>query len=114
MLPINGLGHAPVGDTTGWYLWAGEELSSDPDFFVPLHLKHLDDWRPGLARYLGLAPGWRFLIDPAAEHEDVWEDPSLLEGRLNVAPSDSGLAILTMGAIGPLARGRTWMPCTSG
>ncbi|WP_434048948.1 MULTISPECIES: immunity protein Imm33 domain-containing protein [Sorangium] len=27
-------------------------------------------------RFLGLPPGWRFLI--ADEHEDVWKDPSLL------------------------------------
>lgn len=79
MLPINGLRLVPKGDTTGWYLWAGQKLPFDPDFFVPLHLEHLDDWRPGLTRYLGLAPGWRFLIDPEAEHEDVWADPSLLE-----------------------------------
>jgi hypothetical protein len=36
--PLNGLRHPPVGDTTGWYIWAGEEISQDPDFFVPLHV----------------------------------------------------------------------------
>jgi hypothetical protein len=25
--PLNGLRHPPVGDTTGWYIWAGEEFS---------------------------------------------------------------------------------------
>jgi len=30
--PINGLRHPAEGDTTGWYIWAGEYLS-DPDFF---------------------------------------------------------------------------------
>jgi hypothetical protein len=30
----------------------------------------------GPSAFLGLPPGWRFLI--AGEHEDVWEDPSLL------------------------------------
>jgi len=29
--PINGLRHPAEGDTTGWYIWAGEYLS-DPDF----------------------------------------------------------------------------------
>lgn len=76
VLPINGLRHPPAGDTTGWYIWAGEDLSDDPDFFVPLHVEHLADWCPNVLRFLGLPPGWRFLI--ANEHEDVWEDPSLL------------------------------------
>src|SRR5689334_6400751 len=46
VLPINGLRHPPEGDTTGWHIWAGEELSNDPDFFVPLHVEHLDEWCP--------------------------------------------------------------------
>lgn len=77
LLPINGLRHPPQGDTTGWYIWAGEELSTDPDFFQPLHVSHLKEWCPQIMRFLGLPPGWRFLL--AAEYEDVWEDQSLLE-----------------------------------
>ncbi len=75
-LPINGLRHSPEGDTTGWYIWGGEELSDDPDFFNPLHIEHLDEWCPQIKKYLGLAPGWRFLI--AGDYEDVWFDESLL------------------------------------
>jgi hypothetical protein len=75
--PINGLRHPPEGDTTGWYIWAGEDFSDDPDFFVPLHVKHLNEWCPEIVKYLGLPPGWRFLI--ANDYEDVWEDPSLLD-----------------------------------
>jgi len=74
--PINGLRHPPSGDTTGWYIWAGSEPSSDPSFFVPLHVKHLTDWSPQVIKYLGLPPGWRFQTAP--NHEDVWSDPSLL------------------------------------
>lgn len=77
MLPINGLRHAAAGDTTGWYIWAGGELSDDPDFFAPLHVEHLAEWCPAALRFLGLPPGWRFLV--ADEHEDVWADASLLE-----------------------------------
>lgn len=76
-LPINGLRHPPGSDTNGWYIWAGGEPSQDPDFFKPLHLSHLDERCPGLKRFLGLAPGWRFLTDLSG-HDDVWEDPSLL------------------------------------
>lgn len=75
--PINGLRHSPEGDTTGWYIWAGEELSADPDFFKPLHVEHLPDWCPQVQKYLGLPPGWRFLI--AGDYEDVWYDESLLK-----------------------------------
>ena len=76
LLPINGLRHPPIGDMTGWFIWAGEELSDSPDFFVPLHVEHLDEWCPQARKYLGLPPGWRFLI--ANEYEDVWFDESLL------------------------------------
>jgi len=76
LLPINGLRHPPEGDTTGWYIWAGEELPDDPDFFVSLHVEHLQQWCPIVLPYLGLAPGWRFLLADA--YEDVWEDESLL------------------------------------
>jgi hypothetical protein len=75
--PTNGLRHPPQGDATGWYIWAGEELSSDPDFFVPIHVAHLGEWCPQALPYLALPPGWRFLITPG--HEDAWQDPSLLD-----------------------------------
>ena len=77
LLPINGLRHPPDGDTTGWYIWAGEELSTAPDFFVPLHVEHLTEWCPDVVKFLGLPPGWRFL--KAGEYEDVWYDESLLK-----------------------------------
>ena len=77
ILPLNGLRINPEGDTTGWYIWAGEELSIEPDFFVPLHVEHLKDWTSIIQKYLGLAPGWRFLI--ANDYEDVWFDESLLK-----------------------------------
>jgi hypothetical protein len=74
--PLNGLRHPPQGDSTGWYIWAGEELSEAPDFFEPLHVEHLAKWCPILLPYLALPPGWRFLLAP--DHEDVWEDPTLV------------------------------------
>src|SRR5262249_4805049 len=33
-----------------------------PNFFVPLHVSHLAEWCPAALKFLGLAPGWRFLI----------------------------------------------------
>jgi hypothetical protein len=26
VMPLNGLRHRPAGDTTGWYIWCGEEF----------------------------------------------------------------------------------------
>jgi hypothetical protein len=63
--PLNGLRINPSSDTTGWYFWAGQEKSDDPDFFLPLHVEHLKTWCPEVLPYLSLPPGWRFLIAPA-------------------------------------------------
>lgn len=76
-VPINGLRHAPMGDTNGWYIWGGKELSSDPNFFSPLHTQHLLKRRPEVIKYLGLPPGYRFLI--ANDYVDVWFDQTLLD-----------------------------------
>ena len=75
--PINGLRVYPEGDTSGWYIWAGEELSNNDDFFQPLHISHLEHRLPIIEKYLGLPPGWRFLI--ANDYEDVWFDEELLK-----------------------------------
>ncbi len=74
--PINGLRHPIEGDTSGWYIWVGD-FSSDPDFFKPLHIEHLPKLCPDVMKYLGLGPGWRFLLAP--DYDDVWEDKSLLD-----------------------------------
>jgi len=79
VLPINGLRIPLEGDTSGWYIWAGDYMSDDPDFFLPLHIKHLPNWSAIVIPYLGLPPGYRFLIAP--DYEDVWEDISLLYHR---------------------------------
>lgn len=76
LVPINGLRHTPSGGASGWYIWAGEILSQEPDFFKPLHIEHLKDWEPSIDKFLALPPGWRFL--KAGDYEDVWFDASLL------------------------------------
>lgn len=74
--PLNALRHPPEEGTSGWYIWAGEELSQASDFFAPLHISHLKEWCPQLLPYLGLPAGWRVLLAPG--HEDVWFDENLL------------------------------------
>jgi len=76
-MPLNGLRHPPAGDTCGWYLWAGEELSEAANYFQSLHVSHLVERNAEIVRYLGLPAGWRFLV--VGNQEDVWFDPKLLE-----------------------------------
>jgi hypothetical protein len=59
-------------------LWAGDALDPGDDFFKPLHVEHIREWRAELLPYLALPPGWRFLI--ADGHEDAWYDPVLADG----------------------------------
>ncbi len=76
LFPINGLRHNPEKDTTGWYIWAGE-YSEDPNFFVPIHVLHINEWNPLILKFLGLPPGYRFLIGEN-NYEDIWYDENLI------------------------------------
>jgi len=76
--PLNGLRHPPENGTCGWYIWGGRDFPpEDADFFKPMHVSHLSMSCPAVVPYLGLPPGWRFLIAP--DYEDVWFDASLLD-----------------------------------
>lgn len=74
-LPINGLRYKAENGTCGWYIWCGEEMSQEPEFFKPLHVRHIKEYLPEIDKYLALPPGYRFLI--ADDYEDVWYDSSL-------------------------------------
>jgi hypothetical protein len=76
--PINGMRHPQNGNSSGWYIWSGEYLSQEKDFFKPLHAKHLAERCPQVLKYLALPPGYRFLIDTEG-YVDVWYDPMLLD-----------------------------------
>jgi hypothetical protein len=49
--PINGLRLYPEGDTTGWFIWAGEEISQDPNFFISLHVEHIEVLSKDINKY---------------------------------------------------------------
>ncbi len=78
LVPLNGLRHSARVDTCGWFIGGGAELLQAPDFFKPLHVKHLVGRCPGALKYLALPAGWRFLS--AGGHEEVWHEPALLAG----------------------------------
>jgi hypothetical protein len=76
-IPINGMRHPVTDNSNGWYIWNGEQFSTAPDFFAPLHTIHLCEKHPAIIKLLGLPPGYRFLL--AGDYLDVWFDNSLLE-----------------------------------
>ena len=77
LLPINALRHPPENGTCGWYIWCGEFMSEDPEFFKPMHVSHVNEYLPEIESYLALPPGFRILI--AGSYEDVWFDSKLLK-----------------------------------
>ena len=74
-IPLHGTRRFPDTDSCGWYIWAGDR-SDSPGFFRPLKAELLSGVVPQVLPYLGLGPGWRFLL--ATGYEDVWHDPTLL------------------------------------
>ena len=74
--PLKGVRHIPAADTTGWYIYAGDKTSQDSDWYKPLHVEHLREFCPMVLKYLGLPPGWGFVVAPG--YEDVWEDKTFL------------------------------------
>jgi hypothetical protein len=74
-LPVYGMRYLPASGTCGWYVWAGD-YSDDVHFYRPLHAGHVLEARPEIAGYLGLPPGWCFVIAPG--YEDVWQDDKYL------------------------------------
>lgn len=75
--PLNGLRHPITKENkVGWYLWAGEELLTDFDFFEKIHLVHLKEFWPEAIKFLGLCSGSRFILDKHG-YTDIWIDESL-------------------------------------
>lgn len=75
--PVHGLRLPPEHGTSGWYLWTGDLVEDDDEFFLPMHPAHLVDKVPGLLPELDAPPGSRFLLAPG--YRDAWFDPALLD-----------------------------------
>jgi hypothetical protein len=75
--PINGLKHPVTRNATGWYIWCGEAFSTAPDFFEPMCVDHLLEQLPGVATFLALPPGYKFLTTES--YSDIWFDESLIK-----------------------------------
>jgi len=75
--PLNAVRRPAERGACGWFLWWGDTLTENPDFFQPLHVEHLNERCPEIIRYLALPPGWRVQVAPG--HEDAWYDAKLLD-----------------------------------
>lgn len=75
-LPFTARHFPPAGNRNGWVLWTGTEPIAYPGY-VPVATGELVRWLPQVVPYLELPPGWSFQIAP--DHEDVWEEPELLD-----------------------------------
>ena len=71
--PIVGLRKKAEGDEqVAWYIYGGEQVSSDADFEI-MAVRELQDIAPEVLPYLALDQGFRFMID-ADDYEDVWKE----------------------------------------
>jgi hypothetical protein len=68
--PLQGVRVSADETTCGWYIWGGK-FSDSPDFFQSVHVAHLSDLLPSVIPYLGLSPGFKFIIDDSG-YEDIW------------------------------------------
>lgn len=70
--PIYGVRKKNPDGSSSWYVWGGPH-SSAPDFYQPLCASHLLELLPLAVPYLGLPPGYKFILDRSG-YEDVWKD----------------------------------------
>jgi hypothetical protein len=58
-----------------WYIWGADQLPEDEDFFLQIHVEHLQEWNSAAVKYRALPPGWRFPTAPG--YEDDWYDSTI-------------------------------------
>lgn len=73
---VHGLRSVAAGRQTGWHVWTGDADADDIGFFNVLHVRDFVSLCPAVGPFLGLAPGWRFIVDGGGPR--AWFDPSLL------------------------------------
>lgn len=75
--PIQAVRHPPTETTCGWYIFAGEEWSDDPNFYQPLCVEHMTEHCKFALPFLALPPGWWFHTDGKGQYGASF-DPKLL------------------------------------
>jgi hypothetical protein len=77
-LPIRGVRHLPTETASGWYIFAGDEWSDDPNFYQPLGVEGLAQYCQPVLQLLALPPGWWFHTGGPRDRAQVRFDPKLL------------------------------------
>ncbi len=70
-VPVEGVRYPSPSHMTGWWLTT-DNYNGDVDTLQSVHFRHIVEKRPELAIYMGLKPGYRFLLGGKDEH--VWFD----------------------------------------
>lgn len=76
-IPVLGVRIPPTDTTNGWFIFAGDEPTADPDFYQPLCVEHVETYCPFAIPFLALPPGWRFYSDGQGDYGAEF-DPALL------------------------------------
>jgi hypothetical protein len=84
--PIHGVRLPPTETTCGWYIFAGDEWSDDPDFYKPMCVEHMWEHCPLALAFLCLPPGWRFHIDGKGGYGASF-DEQVLQQEQNAEPA---------------------------
>jgi hypothetical protein len=79
--PIHGVRLLPTETTCGWYIFAGDEWSDDPDFYKPLCVEHLEEYCKFALPFLCLPAGWRFHTDGKGDHGASFDERVLQEDQ---------------------------------
>ena len=77
-VPIHGVRIPPTEAVCGWYIFAGDEWSDDPNFYQPMCVEHLEQYCKFAMPFVCLPPGWRFLTDGRG-YIDAWFDEAILQ-----------------------------------
>ncbi|MBV9514094.1 MAG: hypothetical protein JO280_08670 [Mycobacteriaceae bacterium] len=72
-VPVHGVRLPPTETTCGWYIYAGDEWSDDPNFYLPLCVEHMAEYCKFALPFFCLPPGWRFMTDGQGSI-DVWQE----------------------------------------
>ena len=86
-LPVNGERVRGKGEESGWYIWCGAHKKDSEAFFQKVSVYELSEMVPLAYAFLGLPPGFKFLI--AGGHQRAWLDENLLAPS-EVKPDNRG------------------------
>ncbi|MEI8644369.1 hypothetical protein P4S60_01650 [Pseudoalteromonas sp. Hal040] len=77
-LPLEGVRYHSPKHMTGWWLTT-DEYNGDISSLKMVHFTHIVEYRPEVAIYMALPPGYRFML--GGEQEHVWFDEEVANDK---------------------------------